>query len=93
MIPKGAGGKLQELLKKGATKENLEQIQNLISGKPDKPEGSDSIVSDDSTSTDGYPVQYESQSTGMSTNMKLVLAAGGVGVLVLAGLTYIALRK
>ena len=88
LIPKGAGGKLQELLKKGATKKNLEQIQKLISGK--KPEDGDALPD---TVTDGYPVSNTRGPQGMSTNMKIGIAAGGVGVLVLFGLTYMALRR
>lgn len=100
LIPKGAGGKIQELLKKGMTKDNLKTLQNIIAGKP---EDEDTVSEDESipedtstsqdTSTGGYPVQYRPESQGMSTNMKIGLAAGGVGVLVLTGLFILALRK
>jgi hypothetical protein len=92
LIPKGAGGKLQELFGKAMTKDNLDAIKNALAGKPDKPEDG-TAPQDTSAPTDGYPVQYAPENKGMSTNMKIGIAAGGVGVVVLAGLAIFALRK
>ncbi len=84
-LPSGAGSKIKDLLKKGMTKDNLKKLQDAIAGKPN-----DSAPQD--TATDGSLVQYNPKQ-GMSTNMKIGLAVGGVGVLALAGLAIFALRK